>query len=178
MDELRWILDQGNSNFLPELNTQRATFLEGTVFWSVQKGHEASTVGQRLLTNITIENPTVLSINVCLITGCRKTNLFFVLFLTVKHSVALMKVFPNMFPSPVVPPKKLGHASEALLHILEVRKLTWVRIFTLLYRTIQRVHCGIYFSFCVCQPTEDPNTPDKTTLQPCRSCLWNQLHTG
>ncbi|CAM4598803.1 unnamed protein product [Leuciscus chuanchicus] len=37
----------------------------------------------------------------------------------VKRSIALMKALPEMFPSPVAPPKKMGHASEAMLHILE-----------------------------------------------------------
>ncbi|XP_056292489.1 uncharacterized protein LOC130207799 isoform X2 [Pseudoliparis swirei] len=37
----------------------------------------------------------------------------------VKHSIAMMKALPEMFPTPVAPPKKLGHASEAVLHILE-----------------------------------------------------------
>ncbi|XP_056594473.1 uncharacterized protein LOC130413359 [Triplophysa dalaica] len=36
-----------------------------------------------------------------------------------KRSIALMKALPEMFPSPVAPPKKMGHASEAMLHILE-----------------------------------------------------------
>lgn len=45
------------------------------------------------------------------------------LFLTVKHSIAMMKALPEMFPSPVAPPKKLGHASEAMLHILQVRTM-------------------------------------------------------
>jgi len=35
----------------------------------------------------------------------------------------MMKALPEMFPTPVAPPKKLGHASEAVLHILEVRDL-------------------------------------------------------
>ncbi|KAA0721437.1 hypothetical protein E1301_Tti023197 [Triplophysa tibetana] len=37
----------------------------------------------------------------------------------VKRSIALMKALPEMFPSPLAPPKKMGHASEAMLHILE-----------------------------------------------------------
>ncbi|XP_026114434.1 uncharacterized protein LOC113092877 isoform X2 [Carassius auratus] len=37
----------------------------------------------------------------------------------VKRSIALMKALPEMFPSPVAPPKKMGHPSEAMLHILE-----------------------------------------------------------
>ncbi|KAK7150817.1 hypothetical protein R3I93_011927 [Phoxinus phoxinus] len=37
----------------------------------------------------------------------------------VKRSIAMMKALPEMFPSPVGPPKKMGHASEAMLHILE-----------------------------------------------------------
>ncbi|KAL1005610.1 hypothetical protein UPYG_G00061320 [Umbra pygmaea] len=37
----------------------------------------------------------------------------------VKHSIAMMKALPDMFPSPVTPPKKLGHASEAMFHIIE-----------------------------------------------------------
>lgn len=42
-------------------------------------------------------------------------------FSTVKHSIAMMKALPEMFPSPMAPPKKLRHASEAVLHVLEVR---------------------------------------------------------
>ncbi|KAG7333087.1 hypothetical protein KOW79_003222 [Hemibagrus wyckioides] len=37
----------------------------------------------------------------------------------VKHSIAMMKALPEMFPSPVARPKKMGQASEAMLHILE-----------------------------------------------------------
>ncbi|CAL9702383.1 unnamed protein product [Knipowitschia caucasica] len=36
-----------------------------------------------------------------------------------KQLIALVKALPNLFPSPVAPPKRLGNASEALLHILE-----------------------------------------------------------
>lgn len=69
-----------------------------------------------------MEKPIYISINVCLISGCRKANEVIFFFLTVKNSIALIKALPDMFPSPVAPPKKLGHASEAMLHILEVRK--------------------------------------------------------
>ncbi|XP_054586439.1 uncharacterized protein [Nothobranchius furzeri] len=37
----------------------------------------------------------------------------------VKHNIALFRVLPMLFPSPAVPPKKLGHASEALIHVLQ-----------------------------------------------------------
>ncbi|KAF6725313.1 hypothetical protein FQA47_000226 [Oryzias melastigma] len=37
----------------------------------------------------------------------------------VNQTIALMKALPEMFPSPVTPPKKLGHSSEVMLHILE-----------------------------------------------------------
>ena len=51
------------------------------------------------------------------------------LFITVKQSLTMLKALPDMFPSPVVPPKRLGHASEAMLHVLEVRKLCiYIRI--------------------------------------------------
>ena len=74
------------------------------------------------------------SINVCLITGCRKTTFlkitFLSCFLTAQQSIALMKALPDLFQSPVAPPKKLGHGSEALLHILKVRKCICIRIFT------------------------------------------------
>ncbi|CAL8259555.1 unnamed protein product [Arctogadus glacialis] len=36
-----------------------------------------------------------------------------------KQSLTMLKALPDMFPSPVVPPKRLGHASEAMLHVLE-----------------------------------------------------------
>ena len=62
------------------------------------------------------------------------------MFLTAKQSLTMLKALPDMFPSPVVPPKRLGHASEAMLHVLEVRKLgMYIRILKLFYRTIQRV---------------------------------------
>ncbi|XP_066533784.1 uncharacterized protein [Hoplias malabaricus] len=35
------------------------------------------------------------------------------------HCIAMMKALPGMFPSPVAPPKKLGHPSEAIVHVLE-----------------------------------------------------------
>ncbi|XP_029965818.1 uncharacterized protein LOC115401676 [Salarias fasciatus] len=37
----------------------------------------------------------------------------------VKQAIATMKALPDIFPSPFAPPKKLGHASEAMLHILK-----------------------------------------------------------
>ncbi|XP_076603233.1 uncharacterized protein LOC143330488 [Chaetodon auriga] len=37
----------------------------------------------------------------------------------VKQTIAMMKALPDLFPSPFAPPKKLGHASEDMLHILE-----------------------------------------------------------
>ncbi|XP_051809818.1 uncharacterized protein LOC127535543 [Acanthochromis polyacanthus] len=40
----------------------------------------------------------------------------------VKRGVAMMKALPDVFPSPIAPPKKLGHASEAILHILSLWK--------------------------------------------------------
>lgn len=42
----------------------------------------------------------------------------------VKHSLAMIKALPGMFPSPVAPPKKLGHASEAMFHVLESKEDT------------------------------------------------------
>lgn len=36
----------------------------------------------------------------------------------VKQTIAMMKALPDLFPSPFAPPKKLGHASEGMLHIL------------------------------------------------------------
>ena len=43
--------------------------------------------------------------------------------IVLKHSNAMMKALPDIFPSPVAPLNKLGHASEAMLHILEVRNV-------------------------------------------------------
>ncbi|XP_070398342.1 uncharacterized protein [Nothobranchius furzeri] len=37
----------------------------------------------------------------------------------VKHNIAMFRALPMLFPSPAVPPKKLGHASEALIHVLQ-----------------------------------------------------------
>lgn len=38
----------------------------------------------------------------------------------VEYNIALFRALPTLFPSPAAPPKKLGHASEALLHVLQV----------------------------------------------------------
>ncbi|XP_030601117.1 uncharacterized protein LOC115791134 [Archocentrus centrarchus] len=37
----------------------------------------------------------------------------------VEYNIALFRALPTLFPSPTAPPKKLGHASEALLHVLQ-----------------------------------------------------------
>ncbi|KAJ8269426.1 hypothetical protein COCON_G00120330 [Conger conger] len=34
-------------------------------------------------------------------------------------TIALLKALPSLFPSPTPPPKRLGGASEALIHVLE-----------------------------------------------------------
>ena len=39
----------------------------------------------------------------------------------VEYATALFRALPTLFPSPTAPPKKLGNASEALLHVLQVR---------------------------------------------------------
>ena len=71
----------------------------------------------------------------------------------------MLKALPDMFSSPVVPPKRLGHASEAMLHVLEVRKLgMYIRILKLFYRTIQRVKWWAYFLFVCLSVYRRPNT--------------------
>ncbi|KAL7402141.1 hypothetical protein ABVT39_010360 [Epinephelus coioides] len=37
----------------------------------------------------------------------------------VEHAIELVRALPTLFPSPAAPPKKIGHASEALLHVLQ-----------------------------------------------------------
>ncbi|XP_036066727.1 uncharacterized protein LOC112142308 isoform X1 [Oryzias melastigma] len=72
----------------------------------------------------------------------------------VNQTIALMKALPEMFPSPVTPPKKLGHSSEVMLHILEVRCLCIdMRDIYLIIVFI----FGIVFLFLF-QPAEYPNT--------------------
>ncbi|KAF3849477.1 hypothetical protein F7725_019196, partial [Dissostichus mawsoni] len=84
MDELRRVLNQGNSHFLTELKTRWGTFCERAQFYGVFK---------KLMRPPQLDK--------------------------VKHSIAMMKALPEMFPSPMAPPKKLRHASEAVLHVLE-----------------------------------------------------------
>ncbi|KAL3045398.1 hypothetical protein OYC64_013632 [Pagothenia borchgrevinki] len=82
MDELRRVLNQGNSHFLTELKTRWGTFCERAQFYGVFK---------KLMRQLD----------------------------KVKHSIAMMKALPEMFPSSMAPAKKLRHASEAVLHVLE-----------------------------------------------------------
>ncbi|CAL8402345.1 unnamed protein product [Gadus morhua 'NCC'] len=51
--------------------------------------------------------------------GMRKLEVIGAFCKDVKQSLTMLKALPDMFPSPVVPPKRLGHASEAMLHVLE-----------------------------------------------------------
>lgn len=61
--------------------------------------------------------------------NCIQINQDCLFSLIVKHSIAMMKALPEMFPSPVAPPKKMGQASKAMLHILEVRHaLTFILV--------------------------------------------------
>ena len=123
------------------------------------------------------------SINVCLITGCRKTTFlkitFLSCFLTAQQSIALMKALPDLFQSPVAPPKKLGHASEALLHILKVRKCICIRIFTFTLPYNTKSALWYFFFFLCLSAYRRPQhlSTSKTTLQPGRCCQWNWLHT-
>jgi len=39
----------------------------------------------------------------------------------VDFTIFLLNALPSLFPSPTPPPKRLGNASEALLHILKVK---------------------------------------------------------
>lgn len=58
----------------------------------------------------------------------------------VEFTIALFDALPSLFPSPTTPPKRLGNASEALLHILKVRAVVNTLTATNIY--------SIYFYFC------------------------------
>ncbi|XP_077953517.1 uncharacterized protein LOC120812184 [Gasterosteus aculeatus] len=45
----------------------------------------------------------------------------------VEYAIAVFKALPALFPSPTAPPKKLGNASEALLHVLQPTEPTFRR---------------------------------------------------
>ncbi len=81
-----------------------------------------------------------------------------------------MKALPDIFPSPVAPPKKLGHASEAMLHILKVRnsymydsfsctlQYTVFHIFYYLTLVSKQWFVIVIVFLFVFQSVEDPNT--------------------
>lgn len=48
-------------------------------------------------------------------------------------TIALLMTLPSLFRSPTPPPKQLGNASEALLHVLQVRIVTTVSFYLLYY---------------------------------------------
>ncbi|XP_072572664.1 uncharacterized protein [Paramormyrops kingsleyae] len=85
MDELRRILDKGNSKFIAEVKKRWEDFCSMVQFYGVWKK---------------VLKPLM--------------NLG-----KVEYNIALFRALPTLFPSPAVPPKKLGHASEALLHVLQ-----------------------------------------------------------
>lgn len=103
------------------------------------------------------------------------------LFFTVKQTIVMIKALPDLFPSPVAPPKKLGHASEGMLHILEVRNLCMYDNYSFLCSTTwpQWIVLWLFFFWgvSVCRRPQHLS-PGKTTTQPRRHCVWDQLHPG
>ncbi|KAI1904608.1 hypothetical protein AGOR_G00007370 [Albula goreensis] len=85
MDELRWILDKGNSKFIDEVKKRCHDFCAKVHFYGVWKK--------------VMKPPMTLDV--------------------VEYAIALFRSLSTLFPSPTAPPKKLGHASEALLHVLQ-----------------------------------------------------------
>lgn len=74
-----------------------------------------------------------------------------------EYATALFRALPTLFPSPTAPPKKMGHASEALLHVLQVRVCSHFVtsnkfFFFFLKKFVFRCFLFLFFP----QPTEDP----------------------
>ena len=44
----------------------------------------------------------------------------------VEHSISVFGALPQLFPSSITPPKKLGGSSEALFHVLTVRLVQYI----------------------------------------------------
>ncbi|XP_061891117.1 uncharacterized protein LOC133641200 [Entelurus aequoreus] len=98
----------------------------------------------------------------------------------IKQAVAIIKALPDIFPSPIAPPKKLGHASEAMLHILEscvgVQQLCDLLELYLRWKEVETVFWMWMESVVGCQVTEavaERPTPTHTPSRRAGVC-----HTG
>lgn len=59
----------------------------------------------------------------------------------------MMKALPEMLPSPVAPPKRMGQAIEAMLHILEVRQALTLYFYKTNRNRGVVMHCSFIFVF-------------------------------
>lgn len=116
MDELRRIIGGSNCKYIDQMKGRWAEFCSKVQFYGIWK--------KVLKPPLPLDvrggkwpfhtlNPHIRYVRIALLR-------YFSLF-TVDFTVTLFNALPSLFPSKTTPPKRLGSASEALLHILKVR---------------------------------------------------------
>lgn len=111
MDELRRIVGGTNCKYIEETKGRWADFCAKVQFYGVWKKALKPPFPLDLRGGI-VAVPYTKSIVMAAM---------FKLFHKRPFFCSLLNAFPSLFPSPTPPPKRLGNASEALLHILKVR---------------------------------------------------------
>ncbi|XP_049918931.1 uncharacterized protein LOC126401633 [Epinephelus moara] len=90
------------------------------------------------------------------------------LLLQVKYAIALFRALPTLFPSPTAPPKKLGHASEALLNNLQPTEDPTIylqkRALSIPFLLFDRSSCLVAIGTT---PYPTPHMPRNTSVKVC-----------
>ena len=123
MDELRRIIDGTNCKYIEEMKGRWADFCAKVQFYGVWKKalkppFPLDVRGGKLQFHIP---------NILLCQPCSNHSIkCHFLCSIVDFTIALFNALPSLFPSPSPPPKRLGNASDALLHVLKVRNIRLV----------------------------------------------------
>lgn len=118
MDELRHVIGGTNRKYIEEMKGRWADFCAKVQFYGVWKKvlkppFPLDLHGGKLLFHIT---------NPLLWQPCSNHSIKRPFFCSIlDFTIALLSALPSLFTSPTPPPKWLGNASEALLHILKVK---------------------------------------------------------
>lgn len=111
MGELRRILDPHNK-FISQIKLRWEEFCSRVEFYGVSK--------KAMNPPMTMDKSKFYHLNTKF--SSFKIYVYEGLFLlcSAEAHLALMKALPTLFPTPAHPPKKMGNASEAFLHVLKV----------------------------------------------------------
>lgn len=132
MDELRRILGGTNPRYIDETKKRWENFCANAQFYGVWKKvlkppiplNMRGGMLQFFSKSEPCKTTVILQLPICVYgTSDTQVLIYPLMPLPVDFTIAFLTGLPSLFPSPTLPPKRLGNPSEALLHVLQVRLL-------------------------------------------------------